>query len=638
MSRKPRLFRPILGAVSGILLAIGALQAPTNAANLVETPMFRDAIRDGTLPPVEDRVPAEPSVVTLEGEKRVGRHGGDIKMLIGRARDVRLLVVYGYARLVGYNEQFEIEPDILRAVDNEDDRVFTLHLRKGHKWSDGAPFTTEDFRYWWEDVANNPNLSPAGPPVDMLVDGQPPVFEVIDETTVRYSWTAPNPSFLERLAGASPLFIYRPAHFLKKYHIDHATPDELEANGGGARSWAARHNRVDNLYKFDNPDLPTLQPWMNVTRPPANRFEAVRNPYYHRIDETGRQLPYVDRIFMSQASAQLIPAKAGSGEVDLQARAIFFNNFPFLKQGEKRNDYVTHLWREAKGSHIALYPNLNIDDPGWRALFRDVRFRRALSMAVDRSLINEALYFGLAIEGNNTVLPDSPLFKDEYQLKWATFDPDESNDLLDAMGLTERNSEGTRLMPDGRPIEIVIETAGESTEETDVLQLITEAWAEIGVKIFSKPSQREVFRNRIFAGQTQMAVWTGWENGVPTPRFEPKELAVTSQHQYQWPQWGQYYETKGKSGEAVDLPEAQQLDALHAEWLATKSSDEREDIWHKMLAIHADQVFSIGIVSGVMQPIVVRDGLRNVPKEGIYNWNPGAHFGIYRPDTFWFDR
>jgi peptide/nickel transport system substrate-binding protein len=86
------------------------------------------------------------------------------------------------------------------------------------------------------------------------------------------------------------------------------------------------------------------------------------------------------------------------------------------------------------------------------------------------------------------------------------------------------------------------------------------------------------------------------------------------------------------------LPEARQLDALHAEWLASKSPDDRETIWHKMLAIHADQVFMIGIVSGVMQPIVVRDGLRNVPKEGVYNWDPGAHFGIYRPDTFWFDR
>ncbi len=628
------LSRSLLGLIAGVALAAGSWSA--TAADLVETPMFRDMVRSGTLPPIEERAPAEPSIVKLEGDKSVGRSGGDLRMLIGRSRDVRLLVVYGYARLIGYNENLELVPDIAKDIEVENDRVFTIHLRKGHKWSDGEPFTSEDFRYWWEDVANNARLSPAGPPVDMLVDGEPPVFEVIDETTVRYSWSSPNPSFLARLAGASPLFIYRPAHFLKKYHNQYASREELTELVGNARNWAAQHNRVDNMYKFDNPELPTLQPWMNITAPPANRFEAVRNPYYHRVDERGQQLPYIDRIYMAQASPQLIPAKAGSGEVDLQARAIFFNNFPFLKQGEERNDYTTLLWREAKGSHIALFPNLNIEDPVWRQVFRDARFRRALSMAVDRSLINEALYFGLAIEGNNTVLPESPLFNDDYQLKWAVYDPDTSNELLDDMGLTERDGDGIRLLPDGRPVEIVVETAGESTEETDVLQLITENWAEIGVKLFTKPSQREVFRNRIFAGETQMAVWTGWENGVPNAGFEPKELAVTSQHQYQWPRWGQYYETKGKSGEPVDMPEVLRLQALHDQWLNSKSLDEREEIWHQMLEIQADQVYTIGIVSGVMQPIVVRNALRNVPKEGIYNWDPGAHFGLYRPDTFWF--
>lgn len=634
MSRNRRAFRGLVGLFGGLAVA-ASVWSSAGAVSLVETPMFRDMVAQGELPPVGERVPAEPSIVELHGDKTVGRHGGEVRSLIGRARDVRLLVVYGYARLIGYNEDLELVPDIAREIDVENDRVFTIHLRKGHKWSDGAPFTSEDFRYWWEDVANNSRLSPAGPPVDMLVDGEPPVFEIIDETTIRYSWTKPNPSFLNRLAGASPLFIYRPSHFLKKYHNEYASEEELTALVGNKRNWAAQHNRVDNLYKFDNPDLPTLQPWMNVTRPPANRFEAVRNPYYHRVDERGQQLPYIDRIFLNQASPQLIPAKAGSGEVDLQARAIFFNNFPFLKQGEERNDYSTLLWREAKGSHMALFPNLNIEDPEWRKLFRDVRFRRALSLAIDRGLVNEALYFGLAIEGNNTVLPDSPLYDEKYTLQWAVYDPDQANELLDEIGLTERNGDGIRLLPDGRPLEIIVETAGESTEETDVLQLVGENWADIGVKLFSKPSQREVLRNQIFAGETQMAVWTGLENGVPSASFEPRELAVTSQHQYQWPQWGQYYETKGRSGEPVDLPAAQRLDALHDAWLNSSSLDERRAIWHEMLEIHADQVFTIGIVSGVMQPVVVRDALRNVPKEGIYNWDPGAHFGIYRPDTFW---
>lgn len=626
----------VLFAALLFLTAPGPLPA-ASALTLVETPMFEDAVKSGQLPPVAERLPSVPSVVTLNGEREAGRHGGDLRMLIGRSRDVRLLVVYGYARLVGYTENFDLVPDILESIDVEEGRIFTLHLRPGHKWSDGAPFTSEDFRYWWEDVANNPNLSPSGPPVDMLVDGELPVFEVVDETTVRYTWPANNPNFLPRLAGASPLFIYRPAHFLRKYHADYATEAELEERIGRARNWAAQHNRQDNMYRFDNPSLPTLQPWTNTTRPPATRFKAERNPYFHRVDENGLQLPYIDRFIMSQASAQLIPAKAGAGEVDLQARNIYFNNYTFLRAAQERNNFETYLWREAKGSHFALFPNLNINDPVWREVMRDVRFRRALSLAIDRDLVNEAIFFGLAISGNNTVLPESPLFREEYQTKWAKFDIDLANKLLDEMGLTERGKGKVRLLPDGREMNIIIETAGEDTEQTDILELIKDDWASIGIKLFSKPLQREVFRNRIFAGETQISVWTGFENGVPTAAFNPVALAPTSQHSYQWPKWGQYYETNGQVGEPPDMPAAVELQELHQQWLTAGSDEERTEVWGKMLSIHADQVLSIGIVSGVMQPIVVRNGLRNVPREGVYNWDPGAQFGMYRPDTFWFE-
>lgn len=632
----------VFGMAAAVFAALLFLTTPgplptASALTLIETPMFEDAVKAGRLPPVAERLPTTPSVVTLSGERQAGRHGGDLRMLIGRSRDVRLLVVYGYARLVGYTENFELVPDILESIDVEEGRIFTLHLRPGHKWSDGAPFTSEDFRYWWEDVANNPNLSPSGPPVDMLVNEEPPVFEVVDETTVRYTWPANNANFLPRLAGASPLFIYRPAHFLKKYHADYATEAELEERIGRARNWAAQHNRQDNMYRFDNPSLPTLQPWMNTTRPPATRFKAERNPYFHRVDENGRQLPYIDRFIMSQATAQLIPAKAGAGEVDLQARSIYFNNYTFLRAAQKRNNFETYLWREAKGSHFALFPNLNINDPVWREVMRDARFRRALSLAIDRDLINEAIFFGLAIPGNNTVLPESPLFREEYQTKWAQFDIDLANTLLDEMGLTERGRRNVRLLPDGREMNVIVETAGEDTEQTDILELIKDDWASIGIKLFTKPLQREVFRNRIFAGETQISVWTGFENGVPTAAFNPVALAPTSQHSYQWPKWGQFYETGGKVGEPPDMPAAIELQELHRQWLNAGSDEERTEVWGKMLSIHADQVFSIGVVSGVMQPIVVRNGLRNVPRKGIYNWDPGAQFGMYRPDTFFWD-
>jgi peptide/nickel transport system substrate-binding protein len=602
-----------------------------------EAPSLKNLVAAGKLPPVEKRLPEVPLVVPMEDGAKPGNYGGTLNTLAGRSRDTRLFTVYGYARLVVYDRNLNIVPDILQRVDVEDDRVFTLHLRKGHRWSDGAPFTAEDFRYWWEDVANERELSPSGPPRDMIVEGQPPKFEVLDQTTVRYTWAKPNPHFLPRMAATSPLFIYRPAHYLKQFHKKYNPKiAKAEAEGTARRRWSAVHNRMDNLYEADNPDLPTLNPWKNTTHMPADRFVAVRNPYFHRVDEAGRQLPYIDRLVLSIADPKLIPAKAGAGESDLQARDLNFNNYTFLKQGEKMNDYRTLLWRAGRGSHVALFPNLNVNDPVWRSLLRDVRFRRALSLAIDRSLVNQVLYFGLAIEGNNTVLEASPLYRPEFRTRWASYDRKEANRLLDEIGLKRRRANGLRRLPDGRPLEIIVETAGESSEQTDVLELIRETWREVGIQLYSKPSQREAFRNRVFAGETVMSVWSGWDNGLPTPDTPPDELAPTSQVQLQWPKFGQYFETRGRSGEAPDMPPVQELMGLYRGWLSSSTKEERERIWQRMLAIHADQQFVIGIVAGVPQPVVARDTLVNVPAKAFYNWEPGAFFGLYHPDTFWF--
>ncbi|HEU0260058.1 MAG TPA: ABC transporter substrate-binding protein [Burkholderiales bacterium] len=601
--------------------------------NFVEPPMLRLDVSTGRLPPTEKRLPQPPLVVRMD---EPGKHGGALHSLVGRSRDTRLLVVYGYARLVGYDRNLELAPDILESFEVQEGRIFTLRLRKGHRWSDGHPFTAEDFRYYWEDVANNKELSPAGPPRDLLVDGEPPKFEILSDTVLRYTWHKPNPHFLPRQAGASPLFIYRPAHYLKPLHKKYSEKvRKAEADGTAKRRWSAVHNRADNLYESDNPDLPTLQPWMNTTRPPADRFVAVRNPYFHRVDERGQQLPYIDRFVLAVADPKLIPAKTGAGEADLQARDVHFNNYTFLKQGEKQNGYRTLLWRPGKGSHFALFPNLNTKDPVWRQLLRDVRFRRALSLGIDRSLVNQVLYFGLAIESNNTVLPQSPLFREAYRDRWARYDRKAAIQLLEEIGL-KKGRDGVRRLPDGRPLEIIVETAGESTEHSDVLELIRETWREVGIKVFTKPSQREAWRNRIYSGETVMSVWGGIENGLATPDTSPDELAPMSQTQLQWPKFGQYFETGGKSGEPVDMPEVKELQRLYELWMSATSRREREQAWHAMLALHSEQQFTIGVVSGVPQPVVARDTLMNVPERGFYNWDPGAFFGIYRPDTFWF--
>lgn len=627
------------GLFALLFVLLGATPAAAQLPHLLETPSLAALVDAGKLPRVSERVPQDPAVAMFSTPgSEIGKHGGELRLLMGRDQDIRMLVVYGYARLVGYDQNFDLVPDILQSFDDDHDRVFTFHLRKGMRWSDGASFTAEDFRYWWQDVANNKHLAPFGIPRVLLVDGRPPQFEVLDPATVRYTWAAPNPYFLPALAGADPLFIFQPSHYLKQFHQAYADTKELKhaSKAAGARNWVQLYNRMGNQYKNENPDLPTVEPWVLQNRPPADRFVFVRNPYFYRIDAEGRQLPYIDRVTVNIVDPRILPAKTGAGESDLQARGLTFENYTFLKRAAKRNDFDVDLWNTAKGSELALYPNLNVRDPVWRKLNRDVRFRRALSLAINRHEINEVEFFGLAVEGGNTVLPQSPLYRPEYRSAWSQFDLRKANQLLDEIGLTKRDDDGIRLLPDGRPLEMVIETAGESTEMTDILELIHDSWQHAGIKLFIKPSQRSVFRDRVFSGEATISVWWGFDDALDTAQTPPDDFAPTSQQQLQWPKWGEYFETGGQSGEPCDDPVAQELLKLRVQWRNAETLDERRAIWQRMLEINAQQVYTIGTVANVKQPVVVSNRLHNVPNEGVYNFDPGAFFGMYRPDTFWF--
>lgn len=622
-----------------IPLLLWLILAPAAGQGLIETPSLEARVQAGELPPVDRRIPSQPSRISLSGDKSPGRHGGQLRMLMGKEKDIRQIVVYGYARLLCYSPELDLQPDLLQRVDIVENRIFTLHLRPGHRWSDGHPFTSEDFRYYWEDIATNPELSKSGPRNELVVEGELPRVEFPDAHTVRYSWSRPNPYFLPALAAPSPLYIYKPAHYLRQFHPRYQSAEKLQAmiDAENRRNWMGVHVNKDRPYKATNPDLPTLQPWMNTTWPPSERFVFERNPFYHRVDENGRQLPYIDSIAVNIASSKLVPAKTGADESDLQGRYLRMDNYTFLKTAAKRSNFDVRLWQTAKGAHMALYPNLNAADPVYRALMRDVRFRRALSLAIHRHEISQVVYFGLVGEGNNTVLAESPLYRPEYQHDWAGYDLATANRLLDEIGLVERDDRGIRLMPDGRPLEIMVQTAGESTEQTDVLELIHDSWLQAGVKLYSIPSTREVFRNRIFSGEAIMSIWSGLENGIPSASSSPAELAPTNKYQYQWPQWGAWYETRGNSGQAPELTAAQELVELADGWKRVGNDDERRRIWHRMLDIHREQVFTIGIVNRVPHPVVVNNFLHNVPVKGFYNFDPGAYFGIYHPDTFWFD-
>ncbi|TNJ47740.1 ABC transporter substrate-binding protein [Phaeobacter sp. B1627] len=626
---------------AALSLALSALPLAASDRPLPqESEFLRAEVEAGTLPPVAERIPATPLVVNLTARGRTpGVQGGTLNTMVTRSKDIRQMVVYGYARLVGYNDAYDLVPDILESFESEADHKFTLHLRPGHRWSSGDPFTSADFEYWWVHIVNNAELNPTGPPDFVRVDGELPQVSFPDATTVVFEWSQPNPGFLQTLAQAAPPFIYRPSAYLKQFHKDFADPETLaeEIDYARVKSWAALHNKLDNMDKFDNPDLPTLQPWLNATQGKKIRHAFTRNPYYHRIDENGVQLPYIDTVEMEIVSGGLVAAKSNAGEADLQARGLDFRDIPILRKGEAAGGYRTELWSSGTASQIAIYPNLNTVDDVWRPILRDVRVRRALSVAINRAAINKSLYFKLAKPGAMTVLEQSPFFSQELRDAWAQFDPDLANALLDEAGLTERDGHGIRRLPDGRPMELVIETAGERQEVENALQIITDDWRDIGVKLVMRPLDRDILRNRVFSGTTMASVWYGWDNGLPQSYTSPAYLAPTDQVFLSWPKWGQYHQTGGAVGEAPDMEPAQRLMQLLQDWNLAEDATMRADAWREMLQIHADNVFAIGIVAGAPQPVVVSNRLRNVPKTAIWAWDPGAHFGVHRIDEFFFE-
>lgn len=624
-------------------LALGAATASRVQADepAAESPLLRQRVDKGKLlPPMSQRLPKTPRVMDMPAlQREPGRPGGELRMLIGGQRDIRYVPINSYSRLVGYNLQLELVPDILEAFEVEDGRSFTFHLREGHRWSDGSALSAEDFEYYWHDVILNTEMLRGGPPRSLKVNGEVARFEVLDRLTVRYSWDLPMPRFLPKLASPIPLTLALPSSYMRQFHVRYQSAEKLAELIDEYRvdDWVGLHRKMSRQNRPENPELPTLEAWRPRTAPPAEQFIFERNPYFHRVDERGQQLPYIDRLVLNVSTTDIIAAKTATGESDLQGRGIDLPDYTLIKEAEQRFPIHVSLWKRTRGSGVVLFPNLNCRDAGWRALFQDVRMRRALSLAINRREINQVIYYGLANESANTVLPESPLFKPRYASAWSTHEPLHANRLLDELGLDQRHSSGIRLLPDGRLANITVESAGESTLETDVLELIRDHLREVGIALFVRNSQRDIFRSRILGGEVLMSVWQGLDNGLPSADMPPLELAPSGDDQLQWPVWGLYAMSGHTQGQPPSLIHVQRLRALLDQWLLSRYREERERIWSEMLAIHADQVFTIGTVNATLQPVARSARLHNLPEQGLFGFQPTSYFGAYNPDTFWLD-
>src|SRR5215471_14705680 len=436
--------RGLLIAITAALTAICVITAepaPTAAQSdkYKDPPALAEQVKAGQLPPIEQRIPEQPLVVAMV--EKIGEYGGVWRRAFLGPADANNYVRIVYDALFRFSpEGAKIEPKIAAGAEPSSDfRTWTVLLRKGARWSDGAPFTTDDIVFWYKDVLLNKDLTPALPGWIRNADGSPAKVEKVDGYTVRFTYNEPATLFLTALAnqdGADRTFaVFLPGHYLKKFHPAYASKEEIDrqVQAAGFRTWTelfAAKNAPP-----ENPERPTMAAWVPMSRVSDPVFTLHRNPYYIGVDPAGNQLPYIDEVrFTYFADVQALNLAAIAGNFDMQARHIQMTNYPVFKEQERTGKYRVITWPTFGGSDAVIQLNQSYTaDPELGKLLATKDFRVALSLAINREQIKESVFLGLGEARQPVAAPLHPYFPGkEWASKYTEFDRDKANKMLDA--------------------------------------------------------------------------------------------------------------------------------------------------------------------------------------------------------------
>src|SRR5437867_6305447 len=490
-----------------------------------EAPQLAELVKAGKVPPVQERIGQDPLVV--KPLREIGKYGGtwrrgftgpfDTSNGHRAAQNDKLLFFdYTGTRLV---------PNIARGWEvSPDGKVTTVHLRRGMKWSDGAPFTADDFVFWFEDVYSNKEIVPT-PLSVMSINGKPIAVKKVDASTVQF--VAPDPYYALPTVLASVCGIghharfgrdalggFAPAHYLKQFHPKYASKDDLAKKLADAKfeNWVLLLKGRNDACR--NPDLPVVTPWKTVS--PINTPTRIleRNPYSVWVDTDGNQLPYIDRIRMTLGeNLELINLRAIAGEYDSQARHIDISKLPVLLENQQRGNYRVHLDPSDQGADVGLFCNQSYDKDAEIAKWLSTRnFRIALSHGIDRTQINETFVLGLGQAASAAPGDRTPYFPGpEYKTLHVGYDVKKANEMFDALGLTKKDSEGYRLRADGGGrLRLALTTYLGFLPFTRIAEMIVEQWKKIGIRGEVQEMERGLATARMRANEHQIYFETQW--------------------------------------------------------------------------------------------------------------------------------
>ncbi|GAB3225719.1 ABC transporter substrate-binding protein [Glycomyces halotolerans] len=589
-----------------------------------EAPMLAEQVEAGDLPPVEERLPKEPQVVTVT--ESMGVYGGTWNTVITGASDGPWLwrTINDGHLLERSRDWQEIRPNVASSFEaNEDATEFTITLREGIKWSDGKPLTTADVDFAYNDVALNTELTTAVPSELSSPDGTPIELEIVDDYTFIVRFSSPKPLFEADMAvGVSgQRFTMYPRHYLEQFHIDYNENAEQEAIDEGYDGWVSRFTALGHLWNFlwENPDLPTLLPWRCV-RPVSDAEHALfeRNPYYWKVDEEGSQLPYIDEVrYDITSDVETMFAHAINGDYEFHSRHFNDNaHRADAVENEANGGYKVIELESTYSSDMNIGFNMNHRDPGLREVFQDKQFRIAMSHAIDRQELIDVLWNRVGEPWQAAPRAESRFYDEEFATQYLEFDLDKANQILDDAGYTL--SGDTRTAPNGTPLEFTVAVADDALLGSvwiDALDMIKGTWEQAGVVMHINSQPRENWQNLVNEFDYDVTVWTGDGGHIDeTTSVYWYMAAGPAGGAFFARQWSELYTNGTTQEDLVAEPPAhieEQWD-LYDQFLTEPDADARDEIFRQILAIAKEQFYAIGTVQGQGSWAIASERLHNV--------------------------
>ncbi len=621
----------------------------TKPAKFNEAPMLADLVKQGKLPPVEQRLPEDPLV--YKPIDQIGKYGGIWHRAFTGPADSQNMERIMHDHFIYWDPTVtKVVPNIAKSWDIEDGgKTFTFHLRKGMRWSDGQPFTADDILFWYEDEYLNDELNPTKADW-MSIGGKQGKVVKVDDYTVQFQFAEPYYLFLQLIAslgvaghltnGKNAMGLWAPAHYMKQFHPKYTSKDQLDKMAKDAK-----YNSWVDLFKFKNNcelnvDCPTTAPWKTVQPINTPQWVLTRNPYYFAVDTEGNQLPYMDGVQLGLAeNLEVVNLRAIAGQYDVQVRHIDIAKVPVYKQNEQKGGYTVHFWRWQHGTDAGLFVNQNYTggDDEIREWLRNKDFRIALSLGIDRDQLNQTFWVGIGDPGSAAPGELSPFYLGPESRKlYSTLDPDKANQMLDKLGLDKKDSSGMRLRKDGKgPLTLTITTVGAAfVNWTGIAQMVAQHWAKnIGIKATVNEVERSLMQTQLAAGKTQFRVWSN--DGSDNPFTYPYHCLPYDTASGWGPLYGLWWQSGGKQGEE---PKGDPLKMLQLYNEAKGASpDKLVEIGKQILQLYVENVFVIGTVGispAILGVAVVKNYMGNVP-DTVVGSTPGQTPGNARPET-WF--